>query len=92
MLRKEAFVYATLSRSSIFKTTGVLKTVIPQEEAITEFAFPLTNLSRFIITSLTKPPMKPKSLKELIYQFKITYDTKSTIKQLKKSFKDLFIY
>ena len=74
MLRNETFVYATLSRSSIFKKTGVLKTVVPHEEAITEFAFPLTNLSRFIITSLTKPPMKPKSLKELIYQFKITYD------------------
>ena len=93
ILRNKTYIYSKLKLSFIDKnknTHGKFRSYNGQ--LITEFAFPLTEFSVFIITALTKKPMKPYTSYELISTFKRQSHLNSTIKELKAMFSNLFWY
>ena len=96
-VREERFVFAILKNS--FENENNTRTSFLSElhnsgtsTRIAEFAFPFTDLSRFIIIELTKKPTKPKYIPQILDRFKSMLNSSLTTYLIKKEFENLFSY
>ena len=90
----ESFVIAKLLRTRGRKNalTKTFNGLGPDLDPIGEIAFPLTELSKFIISSLSKKPLKPISLDSLLLKFKRQSQIEYNTHNLRLQLDDIFWY
>ena len=91
--RNETFIFAAVASSFIDEDSDPSN---PLEEKntklITDFVFPSTEFSKFVVARITRKPVRSISIRELMTTFKAKTGSKHTMKDLKKDFEDLFLY
>ena len=90
----ESFVIAKLTRTRgrEKRSSKTFNGLGPGLDLIGEIAFPLTELSKFIITSLSKKPLKPISLDSLLLNFKRQSRHEYNTANLRQQLDDMFWY
>ena len=90
----ESFVIAKLARTRGRKNrlTKTFNGLGPDLDLIGEIAFPLTELSKFILSSLSKKPLKPVSLDALLLKFKRQSQIEYNTHNLRLQLDDIFWY
>ena len=94
-VREETFISAILANSFVNEEEQSFATNLNRLHTavrVTEFAFPFTEFSRFVIIELTKKPIKPKNLLQIIETFKSTVSSNLTDDLISKEFEYIFSY
>lgn len=93
VIRNETFISARIGNSFIDEGTGFTDASDWNMGGIsTELVFPLSDLSKYVITKLTKKPIRPYSLEELLKSFKENMNSQHSINFLHKKLKELITY
>ena len=93
LIRNETFLSARIANSYIYEQTeSTDASNLNTGEILTEFIFPICDLTMFVITELTKKPIRPYSPEELLKTFKEKINSNLSINVLHKALKELFSY
>ena len=91
-LRNETFVFAHYERSPI-EEKGDSKSFIREDDTYSgNFIWPLTEFNQFVIGSLTRKPIRPKTLLSLITDFNHVTKSNISIEEGTFKFNNLFSY
>ena len=92
-LRNKTFVFAKFLQHQVAEEGRDFKLFTTKDKPYTgKFIWPLTEFNEFVIGSLTRKPIRPKTLLSLITDFKDLTKSNLTLEEGISMFKDLFAY
>ena len=93
LIRNKTFISGKIAYSFIDTQVGPgMASRLTTGKVASDFILPSSKLNKFVITELTKRPLRPHSVKDLLKAFKDKTKSNHSISALKQSFKDLFTY
>ena len=99
-IRNETFIYATMSRAPSSKdqesTNPTMKPrnnmPLPFQPVMGNLIWPLSEFNTFILENITKKPIKPKNIQDMIIQYTNKSNSNISIVEGETLFKELYSY
>lgn len=91
-LRNRTYVFARLSFYNIDKSFANVSHLVNGQGLTAAFAWPFSDFNNFALLSLTRSPMKPKAVTEIIHNFRKEGNSSLISEDPNQSFTELYMY